>query len=240
MSYSQEHYLTQLIMIFLSIKLLGQQAKILIAAFNSILIVNGDEIVYSIRHNSSNSFGQWYCFLILQCIMILSLPIRFCKLKTMKLLSIELYLISNRMIISNLIINYVASSNSTLILFRILLIILIFENSDYIQVYYKIRQWHRYLLLQLVLTILFPSISFCKWKTVELLIIELYLISNGMIVNIYGVLSKNTLTLFTILLRIFIYENKNYCYYYIQLYYKIRQWNLINIASNAHCYIKDI
>ena len=181
-------------MIFLSIKLLSQQARIVIVSFNSILTVNRDEIVHSVRYNSSNSFGQWYCYLILQCIMrILSLSITFCQWKTMELLIIESYLISNQMSMNNSVIKYGVSSNSALILFRILLIILIFENRDYIQVYYIIRQWYCHLLLQCIITILFLSITFCKWKTVELLIIELSLISNGKIVNIYDVSSHNTL-----------------------------------------------
>ena len=140
---------------------------------------------------------------------------------------IKLYLISNRMIVNNSVINFHASNNSTLILFRMLLISLILENRNYIQVYYKIRQWHCDFILGFVMTILLLIITFCKWKNIELIIIELYLISNGMIGNIYGISSNNTLILFRILLIIFMCENRDY-YYYIQAYYKLTQWNLIS------------
>ena len=235
MSGSLEHYLTQLVVIFLPIQLLSEQTRILIAAFNSILMMNSDEIVYSIHQNYSNSksLRQWYCFLILQCIMrIWSVLIPFSKIYIMKLLIVELYLILNGMTMNNSVINYGASSNNTLILFRILLIliILILENRSYIQVYYKIIQCHCHPILQFVMTILFLIITLCKWKIMQLLIIELYLILDGMIVNIYGVSSNNTLILLTILLIIFICENREYYYYYyIQVYHKIRQWNLIYI-----------
>ena len=213
-----QHYFRQLMVIFLPIKLLSKQTQMLIATFNSILMMSSNEIVCSIHHNYSNSLGQWYWYLILQCIMrICSLPISFSKLQIMKLLIVELYLILNgiRMITNNSVINYGVSSNNTLALFRIFLIILIFDHRNYIQVYYKIMQWHL-------------IITFCKWKIMELFIIELYSILNGMIVNMYGVSSHNTSILFTILLIIFVCENRDY-YYYIQEYYKLTQWNLINI-----------
>ena len=216
---------------FPRIKLLNQQTYILIAAFNWILTMNSGDIVYNIRHGYSNNLGQWYFYLISHCIVrIWSLRIPFSKLKIMELLIIELYLISNGMIMNNWVLHYGVSSNNTLILFGILLIliILIFDSRNYIQVCYKIIQWH--LLLQFVRIILFriPSTTFCKWKIMQLLIIELYLISNGMIMNIYGVSSNNILILFRILLIIFICKSMDY-YYYIQVYYKISQWNLINI-----------
>ena len=233
MGCSPEHYLTQLVVFLLPIKLLSQQTQInlLIAAFNSILMMSSDEIVYSNHQNHSNSLGQWYCYLILQCIMrIWSLTFRFCKLKIMELLIVELYLILNGMIMNNSVINCGVSSKNTLILFRILLIILIFGNRNYIQVYYKIIQWHCHFILQFVMTILILIITLCKRKIMELFVIELYLISNGMIVNIYGISSNNTLILLRILLIIDICENTDcYYYYYIQVYQKIRQWNVINI-----------
>ena len=108
--------------------------------------MNSDKIV-CIHHNYSNSLGQWYWYLILQIIMTsLTLSIAFCKLKIMELLIIELYFISNGLIINNSVISYGVSSNITLILFRILLIIFIFEklNMDYIRVYYNINQWHQF------------------------------------------------------------------------------------------------
>ena len=109
----------------------------------SITAMNSDEIAYSSHHDYSNRLGQWYCYWISQFIVtILSLCITFCKLKIMELSIIELYLISNGMIVNNWVINYCVSNNNTLVLFRILLIIFIFENRYYIQVYYITRQWN--------------------------------------------------------------------------------------------------
>ena len=90
-------------------------------------------------------------------------------------------------------------------------------------------QWYCYWKLRLIMTILSPCITFCKSKIIEILIIELYLISNGMKVNNsvinYGVSNNNTLILFRILLIIFIFGNSGY----MQAYCIIRQWNQINI-----------
>ena len=217
---------------FVPIKLLSQQT-ILIAAFNSILMINKDEILYSIGYNYSNSLAQWYCYLISQCIMgIWSLAIPFKKLKIIELLIVELYLTSNGMIVNKFVTIYGVSSNITLILFRILWIILILENRNYIQVYYKIRPWQYHLLLQFVMIILFPilSVAFCKCKIMQLLIIELYLILNGMIMNIYSESSNNTLTLFRILIM-FICENMDSLLF---LYSSILQNKLME--STQHWY----
>ena len=106
--------------------------------------INSDEIVYSSNHQYSNSLEQWYCYWILRFIMtILSICSTFCKLKIIQLLIIKLYSISNGMKVNNSVINYGVSNNNTLILFGILLIIFMFENSGYIQAYCIIRQWNQ-------------------------------------------------------------------------------------------------
>ena len=93
----------------------------------------------------------------------------------------------------------------------------------------SLGQWYCYWILRFIMTILSPCITFCKLKILELLIIELHLISNGMIMNNsvidYGVSNGNTIVLFGILLIIFIFGNKDY----IQEYYTIKQWNWISI-----------
>lgn len=120
-----------------------EPAKLYIHNINSTLVMNSDKIMYSSQHNHSDSLGQWYYYFILQFfVTIFCVFITFGKLTIMKLLIIELYLILNRMITNNSVINYGVLSNNTLIIFRILLIIFVFESIDYIQIYYKIRQWN--------------------------------------------------------------------------------------------------
>ena len=63
----------------------------------------------------------------------------FYKLKMMELLIID----QNEMITNNSVVNYEVSSNRAFIIFKILLIFLIFENTDYIRAYYQIKQWNQ-------------------------------------------------------------------------------------------------